>query len=108
MQTENTAANLNGPVGDTPAWLQVTDENAIITLSTPAVLNGIKLDRITLRSPSVSEVRACQKQAGNDDELLDDILFASLAEVGLKDIQGLKVKDYKRVQAGYFRLVGED
>ena len=35
-------------------------------------------------------------------------LFASLAEVGVKDLEGLTLKDYSRLQTGYFRLVQDD
>lgn len=111
MQTVNTDSNVQSPdVQDpkTPSWLVVTDEGATITLSTKTSLNSVTQDRITLTSPTVKLVRACQKQAGDDDSLLDDILFSSLASVGLADIQSLTVKDYNRVQKGYFRLVEED
>lgn len=111
MQTVNTDTNVQASGADevkNPTWLVVTDEGATITLSTKKSFNGVVQDRITLTSPTVKLVRACQKQAGNDDSLLDDMLFSSLASVGLADIQSLTVKDYNRVQRGYFRMVEED
>ena len=35
-------------------------------------------------------------------------MFASLAEVSVKDLEGMALKDYTRLQAGYFRLVQDD
>ncbi|WP_434088991.1 phage tail assembly protein [Acinetobacter baumannii] len=43
-----------------------------------------------------------------DDEQRELNLFASLAEVGIKDLEGLALKDYGRLQNGYFRLVQDD
>lgn len=34
--------------------------------------------------------------------------FIGLAEVGVSDLEHLKLLDYQRVQEGYFRLVNED
>ncbi|MFJ1244994.1 phage tail assembly protein [Bacillus amyloliquefaciens] len=35
-------------------------------------------------------------------------MFASLAEVGQKDLEGMTLKDYTRLQTAYFRLVQDD
>ena len=36
------------------------------------------------------------------------MLFASLAQISAKDLEGMALKDYQRLQAGYFRLVQDD
>ena len=91
-----------------PAWLSIDTDRAVISLSRPSEVNGIKVDTLVLRAPLVREVRAADRAAGDDDEQRELQLFASLAEAGLKDLEGLKVVDYNRLQAGYFRLEQDD
>ena len=92
----------------TPTWLNLTDEGVTVTLRYPTELNSIKTDKITLRAPTVRDVRTAQATSGNDAEQREMQLFASLAEVGISDLEHLKLLDYQRVQEGYFRLVNED
>jgi hypothetical protein len=87
-----------------PVWLVVTAESAVVTLSRPSDANGVKVDSLTLRAPAVREVRAADRASNGDDEQRELMLFAGLAEVGLKDLEGLKLVDYRRVQAAYSRL----
>ncbi|AXO90878.1 phage tail assembly protein [Pseudomonas parafulva] len=83
-------------------------DSVIVTLSKPAELNGITADKITLRAPTVRDIRTAQATASGNEEQTELNLFASLAQVGVKDLEGLSLKDYTRLQAGYFRLVQED
>jgi hypothetical protein len=91
-----------------PAWLSITAENALISLSRPSEINGVQVDKLTLRSPTVREVRAADRAAGGDDEQRELVLFADLAGAAIADLEGLKVVDYNRLQAGYFRLEQDD
>lgn len=91
-----------------PAWLSVTTENAVVNLSRPSEINGVQIDKLTLRSPTVREVRAADRAAGGDDEQRELVLFAELAGTAIADLEGLKVVDYNRLQAGYFRLEQDD
>ena len=91
-----------------PAWLTLESERVTVRLSKPAELNGIQADRITLRAPTVRDIRAAGATGGGDDEQRELNLFASLAEVSSKDLEGLALKDYTRLQTGYFRLVQDD
>lgn len=91
-----------------PAWLSVTAENAVVNLSRPSEINGVQIDKLTLRSPTVREVRAADRAAGGDDEQRELVLFAELAGAAIADLEGLKVVDYNRLQAGYFRLEQDD
>jgi len=95
-------------VQKTPAWLAVSPDRVTVTLSNPVEMNGIKVDTVSLRSPTVRDIRAAQKVSGDDDEQRELNLFASLAEVGTKDLEGMALKDYNRLQTGYFRLVQDD
>ncbi|MNP74942.1 hypothetical protein D3C76_1719010 [compost metagenome] len=54
------------------------------------------------------DIRNASKVADGDEEQRELSLFASLAEVGVKDLDGLAYKDYTRLQSGYFRLVQDD
>jgi hypothetical protein len=91
-----------------PAWLNLAADRVTVTLSKPTDMNGMQVDKVTLRSPTVRDIRAAQQGAGEDDEQRELNLFASLAEVGVKDLEGLALKDYSRLQTGYFRLVQDD
>ncbi len=61
-----------------PSWLVVTPDSATVTLSRPSEINSVVVDRLTLRSPTVREVRAANATAGGDDEAREMHLFASL------------------------------
>jgi len=91
-----------------PAYLQIEADRVTVQLSRPAECNGIQVDKLSLRAPTVRDIRTAQGTADGDDEQRELNLFASLAEVGVKDLEGLTLKDYTRLQAGYFRLVQDD
>lgn len=95
---------MNKPV---PKYLKLTDENVTVTLSKPSELNGIKVDTITLRAPTVRDMRISTQTGGDSDEQREMNLFASLAEVGVKDLESLLYKDYNRISTGYTFLVRE-
>ena len=71
-------------------------------------MNGIKVDTITLRAPTVRDMRMSSQTSDGDDEQRELNLFASLAEVSIKDLEGLTYKDYNRISTGYTFLVRED
>ncbi|RMT94828.1 hypothetical protein ALP38_00514 [Pseudomonas amygdali pv. sesami] len=77
-------------------------------LTKPAEVNSVQVDTITMRAPTVRDVRTAQAAANGDDEQRELNLFASLAEMSVRDLEGLSLKDYSRLQAGYFRLVRYD
>jgi len=91
-----------------PSWLELTEDGATITLRKAVEINQIKVNQIRLRAPTVKDVQQATVQSGGDAEKRELILFASLTEAGDKDIAGMTVVDYNRLQAGYFRLVEDD
>lgn len=91
-----------------PQWLTVDAERVTVRLSRPSEANGVQVDSLSLRAPTVRDIRNAQAGAVSDDEQRELNLFASLAQVGVKDLEGLALKDYSRLQAGYFRLVQDD
>jgi hypothetical protein len=93
---------------ENPEWLTVSADSAIIKLSKIVKVNQVDTDQLTMRSPTIREVRNATKTAPGDEEQIELILFASLTDAGTNDLGELSVRDYKRLQAGYFRLVRED
>ncbi|NHN77686.1 phage tail assembly protein [Azotobacter chroococcum] len=91
-----------------PAWLILSDSSATILLAKPAEFNGVKVDRVTLREPTIRDLRTAEKVHPNDKEAQEFHLFASLAECSPDDFEGLTLRNYNRIQGGYFRLVRED
>ncbi|HAL67026.1 MAG TPA: phage tail assembly protein [Pseudomonas sp.] len=91
-----------------PKFLTLTAENVTVRLSKPATLNGIDQATITLRAPTVKDIRSAGQTSDGDDEQRELNLFASLAEVGIKDLEDLAYKDYNRIATGYKFLVQED
>ncbi len=90
-----------------PTYLKLTADNVTITLTKPTALNGVDQGTITLRAPTVKDIRASGQTSDGDEEQRELNLFASLAEVGVKDLEGMNYKDYNRVARGYNFLVQE-
>ncbi|MDR6960551.1 hypothetical protein J2W43_004556 [Pseudomonas brassicacearum] len=93
---------------ETPSWMTLAADRVTVKLTVPVEANGVRVDTLSLRAPTVRDLRVARQTAPNDEEQQDLNLFASLAEVGTKDLDGMALKDYARLQAGYFRLVQED
>lgn len=91
-----------------PAWLTVGADSITVRLKRPVDLNGVKQNQITLRVPTVGDMRAAAKQHKDDKEAQEITLFASLAGCAPADIERLAIADYGRVQEGYFRLIYDD
>lgn len=93
---------------NTPEWLEIDSDGVTVTLSRPAEMNGVKQNKLRMRLPTVGDLRAARKQHKDDEEAQEISLFASLGQCGPGDIERLILKDYARVQQGYFRLNAED
>lgn len=91
-----------------PVWMDLRSDGVTVTLTQAINANGVKVDKLNLRAPTVRDIRAATSTSNGDDEQRELNLFASLSEVGAKDLEGLALKDYTRLQAGYFRLVQDD
>lgn len=91
-----------------PKYLTLDADSATIKLTKPAALNGVEQDTIKLRAPTVRDIRHSTKTSEGDDEQRELNLFASLAEVGVSDLEALPYKDYNRIATGYNFLVRED
>ncbi|SFX86739.1 phage tail assembly protein [Pseudomonas sp. NFACC36] len=93
---------------ETPSWMTLAADRVTVKLTVPLEANGVRVDTLSLRAPTVRDLRVARQTAPNDEEQQDLNLFASLAEVSTKDLDGMFLKDYARLQAGYFRLVQDD
>ena len=102
------AADIPENKDETPSWLVVDPEGAVVTLSKGYEIKAMVVDRLTLRAPTVRDVRAATSASAGDDDQRDTILLANLSESHTKDLEGLKLTDYQRLQAAYFRLVQDD
>nr|WP_249490789.1 phage tail assembly protein [Pseudomonas sp. HS6] len=91
-----------------PAWLSLTTDQVLVTLSCPSEINGVTVDKLALRSPTVGDVRAANREVGGDDEQRELVLFAALSGASVADLEGLKLVDFNRLQAGYFRMDNDD
>jgi hypothetical protein len=91
-----------------PNWLTEEPDRVSVKLSRPIKLSGVSVNTITLRSPTIRDVRGAKKLSKDDKEYQEIILFASLSGVGPEEIETLSLKDYGRLQEGYFRLVSDD
>jgi len=93
---------------DMPKWLEITSEGFSITLKHPTELCHAMVDKVAMRSPTVREVSAAEMASNGDAEKRELMLFSSLTMIPVEDLRSLKYRDYRRLQAGYFRLVDED
>jgi hypothetical protein len=91
-----------------PKWLQLGIGIATVTLSRASQANGIQVDKLTLREPTVREMRAATLQGGSNEEEQEMVLFCSLASIGRADLEGLLMRDYRRLQTAYFRVGADD
>jgi hypothetical protein len=91
-----------------PSWLKETEQGMSITLKYKSTVNGITVDKLSMRAPSIKDNRTAKDLAGGDNEKHELNLFATLTEAHVNDIEALKERDYRRLQEGYFRLVSED
>ncbi|MBV7552017.1 phage tail assembly protein [Pseudomonas sp. PDM28] len=91
-----------------PKWLQLGSGIATVTLSRASQANGIQVDKLTLREPTVREMRAATLQGGSNEEEQEMVLFCSLASIGRADLEGLLMRDYRRLQTAYFRVGADD
>lgn len=91
-----------------PSWLVVGDDSVVVTLKGAAEFGGIKVDKLTMRAPTVRDTRAATATAKGDYEQIEINMLCSLLGATEKEISALTTRNYNRLQAGYFRLVEED
>lgn len=78
-----------------------------ITLTTPITLNGVKTNKLVMREPTVGDELDLRKLVKDDAER-ELAMFARLSECAPDDLRKMTLKDFSRVQKGYFRLMADD
>lgn len=91
-----------------PSWLNITEDGVIVTLRKPIVIDGVTVDKLTMREPTVRDIRAASAMANGDDEVRELNLLSSLTQVGQGALDSIGLRNYKRLQEGYFRVVEDD
>jgi hypothetical protein len=77
-----------------------------ITLDYPITVDGAKLNEITLRRPTVKDMRVA-RISGKDDATQEITLIANLAQVPTSAVEDLDMSDFVKVQKalqGFFGL----
>ena len=75
-----------------------------IKLDHPITVDGAKVSEITLRRPTVRDMRVA-RNSGKDDASQEIALVANLATLAPADVEALDLADYAKVQkalAGFF------
>lgn len=88
-------------------WMSEGADGITVKLTRPVEMNGVKQNQITVRVPTVGDLRAAERQSKDDKESREIMLFATLANCAPADIERLTVKDYGRIQDCYFRLISD-
>lgn len=91
-----------------PEWLTLDHETATVRLRHPREIGGVKVDRIRLTSPSIKLVRVCRAAHPKDEEAEEMMLLSSMSQLPVSELEKLDIKDYGRLQQGYFRLYTDD
>jgi len=68
-----------------------------ITLDYPIEIDGVEVKVLKMRRPKVRDMIASDKSRGGNEEK-EVRFFANLCEVTEKDIEGLDLADYKKLQ----------
>lgn len=78
-----------------------------IALASTVKIDGVPVDKLTMREPSVEDMLAVKKsaKAPEDQELL---LFANLCEVTPETIKALKFRDYRKLQKAFADLTEDE
>lgn len=91
-----------------PEWLTLDHDTATVRLRHPRELGGVKVDRISMKSPSIKLVRACRASHPKDEDAEEMMILSSMSQIPISELEKLDIKDYGRLQQGYFRLYTDD
>ncbi len=85
-------------------WLKQTDAGVEITLHKPLTVDGTKIPVITMREPTVRDQLAMDAVKGGD-AMKETSMLANLCMLTTDQVQGLTLKDYKRLQAAFMGFI---
>lgn len=80
-------------------------ETKTIELKRPVTISGAKVERLTMREPTVGDQIDAQNatKSAADGEVL---LIANLCEISPDDVRGLTMRDYRALQAALAGFIG--
>ncbi|STQ91722.1 phage tail assembly protein [Iodobacter fluviatilis] len=78
-----------------------------IKLSTAIKLNDVLVNQLQLREPTVGDQLDVQV-LGKSDAEREQLMFARLCDCAPNDLRQLTLRDYKKLQDAYFRLLSDD
>lgn len=83
-----------------PEYLEINDDNVVITLKKGADIDGVNVKVITMREPTVQDNMALDAIKGGD-AVKEVTYFANLCSIAPDDIKKLTQRDYNRLQTAY-------
>jgi hypothetical protein len=81
--------------------------NEVIKLKTAIQLNNVQVNQLVLREPTVGDQLDVQA-LGKTDAEREQLMFARLCDCAPDDLRQLTLRDYKKLQDAYFRLLTDD
>ena len=90
-----------------PAWLVGDEDGFTVTLSRRATINGVQVGALSMRPPTLGDIRVAQRLGGKDDQKVEGFLFASLCGCGVDEFDGILYKDFRRLQLAYDRFLDD-
>lgn len=88
-----------------PSFLTITDTGVVVKLKKPVEANGVMVDVLTMREPTIRQLRSAKTTSGGDKEVEEMNLFSSLTEISVADLDNMGSINYGRLQEGYFCVV---
>lgn len=88
----------------TPEFLQINDDNIVITLKKGVEIDGAQVKALTMREPTVEDNLAMDAYKGTDAEK-ELFTFGNLCGVAPDDLRKLTLRDYGRVQAAFTNFI---
>lgn len=85
-------------------YLQINDDNIVVTLKTGMTIDGVKVKSITMREPTVEDNLAMDAFKGSDGEK-ELFIFGNLCGLAPTDIRTLTLRDYGRVQKAFQNFI---
>jgi hypothetical protein len=78
-----------------------------ITLSEPIKKDGIEIQTLSMREPTVEDMLAIRKTTAPTPEQEIE-LFSNLCQLEPENMLSIKWKDYLKIQRTYSKLIGEE
>jgi hypothetical protein len=81
-------------------FIKELDGVAQVTLASPATVGGVKVDSITMREPSVGDMKIVQNSRASDAEK-EIAAIANLCELTTAEVEAMSLRNFGRLQAAF-------